>query len=189
MSADQSAGRPLKLLAVAPEDLEILSAHLQDALVPICDIAYLGDERLFVMVVNRFKWENGAVVPGPAAPAAGVASGQAGMNPGGMNPGGMNDVPKPVYMRTNCGVRFTGVRGVRCRGINLRDRGQILELLAMQVTEGAVVLQFAGGGCLWLDTDALNCLMEDIGEPWPTLSRPEHRLDTGEAPPRAHGTG
>lgn len=47
----------LKLRAVASEDIEVLSALLQDGLVAATDLRYLADEASFVMVVNRYCWE------------------------------------------------------------------------------------------------------------------------------------
>jgi len=47
----------LKLRAEDITDLEVLSAALQDAIVPVSDIAYLPDEKRFVFVANRFRWE------------------------------------------------------------------------------------------------------------------------------------
>jgi len=48
---------PLRLKATDPEDLAVISACLQDALVLVGDMAYQDDERRFVMVANRFQWE------------------------------------------------------------------------------------------------------------------------------------
>ncbi len=48
---------PIRLRAEDAEDLKIVSACLQDAIVPITEIGYLPDDRRFVMVVNRFRWE------------------------------------------------------------------------------------------------------------------------------------
>ena len=47
----------LKLRAVAAEDIEILSTLLQDGLVASSDLHYEKDESWFVMVINRFCWE------------------------------------------------------------------------------------------------------------------------------------
>ena len=47
----------LKLRAEDAEDLAVISAVLQDALVPVGEMAYLPDERRFVLVANRFVWE------------------------------------------------------------------------------------------------------------------------------------
>ena len=48
---------PIRLRAEDAEDLAIVSACLQDAIVPIGEIGYLPEDRTFVMVVNRFRWE------------------------------------------------------------------------------------------------------------------------------------
>ena len=47
----------LKLVALDPEDLAIVSAHLQDAIVRVGDLAYLPKERRFALVARRFDWE------------------------------------------------------------------------------------------------------------------------------------
>ncbi len=48
---------PLKLRAVDANDLAVIGACLQDALVPVQDMCFLADEHRFVMVANRFCWE------------------------------------------------------------------------------------------------------------------------------------
>jgi hypothetical protein len=49
----------LRLRAEDAEDLTVLSACLQDALVAVRDIAYLPEERRLILVANRFRWEGG----------------------------------------------------------------------------------------------------------------------------------
>ena len=48
----------LKLLATSDEDLRIVAAHLQDAIVSIQDIANLKKNRIFLIQLNRFMWED-----------------------------------------------------------------------------------------------------------------------------------
>ena len=48
---------PIKLRACSLEDLSLISALLQDAIVPIGDIAFLRDEKSFVLVASRYCWE------------------------------------------------------------------------------------------------------------------------------------
>ncbi|MEE2933336.1 MAG: DUF2948 family protein [Pseudomonadota bacterium] len=48
---------PIKLRACSLEDLSLISALLQDAIVPIGDIAFLKDEKSFVLVASRYCWE------------------------------------------------------------------------------------------------------------------------------------
>ena len=47
----------LRLVAFDPEDLAVISAHLQDALLRLGDIAYLPKERRFAIQVRRYDWE------------------------------------------------------------------------------------------------------------------------------------
>lgn len=55
-SAQGAAGRP-RLSARSVEDLAVVAALLQDAIVPLGDMAYIADERSFVLALNRFRWE------------------------------------------------------------------------------------------------------------------------------------
>lgn len=146
---------PIRLRAQDQDDLKVVSACLQDAIVPIGDMCFLPEERRFVLVVNRFKWETaGQPRPGPTA-----------------------DDDLIPFERTHCGVRVEGVTGVKVKDIDLKDRRQILELLAIEAVEGGVVLDFAGGGCIRLDATGWTCFVEDLGEPWPTTCKPCHPLE------------
>ena len=49
--------QPLKLFARAAEDMDIISAHTQDAVLQTGDMAFLDDQRRVVLVMNRFCWE------------------------------------------------------------------------------------------------------------------------------------
>lgn len=159
----------LKLRALDDDDLAVVAACLQDALLPIGDMSFQPQEKRFVFVANRFCWESGAE---PATAEEGT-----------LDPTGdatYEDDGQPVYQRTNCGVWFDGVRAVRTRGIDLRDRGRILELLTLRREGEAVLMVFAGGATLRLEVTELRCFLEDIGEGWPTRWRPGHDLDSPE---------
>src|SRR5215472_17092075 len=52
-----SGGAGLRLRAEDADDLAVLSACLQDAVVAVRDLAYLSEDRRFVLVVGRFRWE------------------------------------------------------------------------------------------------------------------------------------
>lgn len=147
---------PIRLRAQDEEDLKVVSACLQDAILPIGDMCYLPDEARFVLVVNRFRWETaGRTRSGPTA----------------------DDDHLVPFERTNCGVRIEGVRGVKVKDIDLKDRTQILELLSLEAVEGGVVLHFAGGGCIRLDSPQWCCWVEDLGEPWPAVCKPCHPIE------------
>jgi len=156
--------RPLKLRAEDKDDLQVISGCLQDAIVPIGEMCFLPEERRFVMVANRFKWESATEGDVEALPVADASY------------DGDADVIPP-FERTNCGLCFDGVTAVKTRGLNLHDRHQMLELLAFEAEADGVVMHFSGGACIRLNGERWICRLQDIGEPWPTSHRPTHPLD------------
>lgn len=155
------SGPRLKLRADDAEDLAIVSAQLQDAIVPISDMTYLAPQKRFVMVANRFMWEVGGADDDAASPEDGA-----------------QDIG-PVFLRCNCGIRFEGVTCVRSQGLDLQDRGLMLELLAIRWVDGVMELDFSGDARLRLEMTRPVCMIEDIGEPWPTVRKPSHRFEDG----------
>ena len=141
--------KKLKLRAEDEEDLKILSTCLQDALVPVGDMEYFPDDGRFILVANRFCWEQ---------------------PPETLDPG------HEFFERIHCALCIDGVRKVTRRGISRRDPAQLLELLSLGVKDGTVELVFAGGATLRLEVGPLSCQIEDFGEPWPTRWRPHHAI-------------
>jgi hypothetical protein len=146
MADEGRAAQALKLIARDEEDLAVLSAVLQDALIPVSEMAYLPEERRFVLVANRFRWE---------AP---------------------HDRPRDNLERRLTGVSVDGVTAVRRRGFSLAEPDRILALLAIRRVEGALQLEFAGGAAIRLETAEILCHLDDLGEPWPTRWQPRHPL-------------
>jgi Protein of unknown function (DUF2948) len=157
----------LKLRAEDEDDLRVIAACLQDALIPLSDIHFLDAEQRFILVANRFRWENCPDLPEV--------------------PNGNHDgVDCSNYERVNCGILFENVSTVRRKGFDQRDRGRILELLTMDVEAGntgrmAIVMLFAGGAAIRLEGQRITCRISDIGEPWPTQFRPNHPGDDAAA--------
>ncbi len=147
MAPDESA--TLKLRAEDAEDLAVISACLQDALVPVRDLAYVPEDRTFLFVANRFRWENGL------SPAPGEAG----------------------FERTLCGITFSEVAAVSYNGFRRSDDGRILSLLAIRSDDRAVHLEFSGGATIRLKVTRIVCLAKDLGEPWPTQWQPRHDVD------------
>ena len=143
---------PLKIRAYDAESLNVLSACVQDAIVPICDIAYLPDERRFVLVVNRFKWED-------------------------CDDGCLTGDGDTVFERTLCGICFEDVRAVKTLKLDLRRRDQIFSLLALDYHDQCVELHFCGGSAIRLEVDCVRCRADDMGESWPTRNRPRHPVE------------
>ncbi len=157
----------LRLRAGDAEDLKVMSAVLQDAIVPICDMIFLPEERRFVLVATRFRWER---PEGETVDATFEGEGDA-----------------APFERINTALRFEGVDRVCCKELNLKDRTQMLNLLAVERSDDKVLLHFSGGPCVRLDVPVLDCRLEDLGEPWPTGLRPCHDQADGQASAAASG--
>jgi hypothetical protein len=142
-------GKKLKLRAEDEEDLRVISACLQDALIAVGDIKYLPDDRRFVLIANRFCWE---------------ACEQAA-------------APGDCFARVHTGLRFENVTAVRHRGVDKLDAAQLLELLTIQIDDCGLVLVFCGDAAIRIETAQPLCFMEDLDEPWPTKWRPSHAVD------------
>jgi hypothetical protein len=153
----------LRLRAEDAEDLAVISACLQDALVSVRDLAYDQGARNFVLVANRFRWEGGAA--GRTAESEGTP-----------------------FERTLCGIIFDEIDGVVYRGFHRSEEDRILALLAIRPnfgpgtssTSGLIDLEFAAGVTIRLTAAAIRCRARDFGEPWPTVWQPGHSLDPTE---------
>lgn len=141
----------LRLRADEAEDLAVISSCVQDAIARIEDMAYMPRLRRFAMVMTRFRWE--------------VA----------------DEMGKDGGMRVRCGLHFDDVLAVRSQGIDMADSGGLLPLLAITSAPADhgvnVELQFAGGGTIGLEAEAVQCHVSDIDQGWPTPSRPDHGLE------------
>src|SRR5690606_33070215 len=115
----------LKLVALDAEDLKVISAHVQDAVLQVGDMAYRPSEHRFAAIANRFDW----------AAAVGATG------------------DRPSLERRRTGLRFERVLEAKCQGIDPRSKRDVLELLAIQFDEteppgGYITLVFAGGGAV-----------------------------------------
>ena len=141
---------PLKLMALDAEDLGVLSAHLQDAVLRVADIAYVPGENRFAMIANRFDWESAG-----------------------------EDKRKKEFQRRRSALRFDRVLGVQTQGVERSTKGAVLELLAVQYEEsdkpeGHITLVFAGGGAIRLHVECIEAELRDLGPVWTTKLKPEH---------------
>ena len=169
-----ASSRLLKLRAHDAEDLAVVSALLQDAIVPAKEMTYLADERRFVLVANRFMWERQPDSPLSPPKVPGAQAKERGED------ASFDEVARePSYERVHCGVTFDKVKAVKARGMDLKDRSELYNLLSVQAVEGGVLLVFADEATLFLEAKRIRCHLRDLGEPWPTHSRPGHDVASG----------
>ncbi len=64
---------PLALLASDAEDLTVISALAQDAILPVTEIAYDSRHRQLALLLNRFRWEDAELARRDGRPMSGCA--------------------------------------------------------------------------------------------------------------------
>jgi hypothetical protein len=142
----------LALLAEDEEDLKIISAHLQDAVMRVGDMVFLPKSRRFAMLLNRFCWE------GCSEERIGERV-RAGLHFDGV----------------------LNVRAQNVRQDNPDSVVELLALKFARNGEigGTIELLLAGGGRIRLEVEYVDAALRDITEHWPAVGRPEHDLETG----------
>ena len=148
----------LKLIAFDADDLSVISAHLQDAVLKVGDIAYLPRERRFAAVGNRFDWAD-ALTDGKAKTRD--------------------------YVRRQMALRFERVLGAKLQGIDPKKKNVVLSLLAIafepaeapEDPSGHVTLNFADGAAIRLAVECIEAEMKDLGPAWRAKAMPRHPDD------------
>jgi hypothetical protein len=147
----EAADRALKLRAEDEEDLSVISACLQDSLVLVGNLAYVPEDKCFMLVANRFRWEGGKRPQrGHERTLARVVFGQ---------------VERVAYrgFRKSERARILSLLAVRSE---------------VAAGEAAILLEFSAGAVVRLEVTRIDCRLTDLSEPWPTVRRPTH--ETGE---------
>ncbi|QND66767.1 DUF2948 family protein [Mesorhizobium loti] len=140
----------LKLIALDDQDLSIVSAHVQDAVLKVSDLEFLPAAKRFLLTMNRFVWE------------------------------AKSGLFRQHNERRQAVLHFDRVLGAKTSGIDRDKPAEILSLLAISFIEiskpaGIVELIFAGGGAIMLDVECIEARLADIGGAWEATSRPIHK--------------
>lgn len=136
----------LKLVALDEEDLAIVSAHVQDAVAKVADLAWRPGERRFLLTMNRFAWERGAAPTGERRRSV-------------------------LSFDRVAAVRSHGIdRGDRAAVLSLLA----VTFEAGEIPAGTIVLAFAGGGTLRLSVECIETRLADVGGAWAAVRRPLH---------------
>ena len=141
----------LKLIGKNQEDLKVISAYSQDSIVAIRDMVFLEKNKIFVMMVNRFMWE---------------------------------DIEKGAFRqskRIRCAIRFEEVLKVKSKKINQKNKNKLLECLAIKSNEILdknynIQIFFAGDSIITLTSEAIEVVMQDLGEAWSVKHTPKHKI-------------
>ena len=139
----------LKLIAKTDEDLRVISAHLQDSIVKTSDIANLKKNRIFLMQLNRFMWED-------------VEKGV---------------FRKNKRIRTI--LRFENILKVTSKNVNQKKDDRFLDFLAIETSkmpdkDYEMNLIFSGDIIIKLIVEAIEVTLDDQGSPWESKNKPRH---------------
>lgn len=139
----------LKLLALDKDDLDVVSAHMQDAVFKLSDVSWSASEKMFSLAANRFDWE--------------AATGKR---------KGFERHRAALVFKRALAVRSTGIDRNR-----KEDVLSLLAVRFAQKDdgpEGTVELVLSGGATIALDVECIEVALADIGGAWETASRPRH---------------
>ena len=147
----EDAKNNLKLIGKNQEDLKIISAYAQDSIVAVKDIVFLKTNRIFLLIINRFMWE---------------------------------DIEKGVFRynkRIRCAIKFEEVVKVKSKNINQKNKNKPLECLAIECSafldeNYKINIFFSGNSVITIISEAIDVVMEDLGDQWDVKHVPSHKI-------------
>ena len=140
-----------KLIGKNQEDLKVISAYIQDSVVTVGDMVFLEKNRTFVMIVNRFMWEN------------------------------IGKETFTQNRRIRSAIKFEEVLNVKSKKINQKNKSKNLECLAIKCDEilnnnYKIKIFFSGEGIITLISESIEIVMHDLGKPWDVKYVPQHKI-------------
>ena len=139
----------LKLIARTEEDLKVVSAHLQDAIANTANVANLKKNKIFLMQLNRFMWED-------------VEKGVFRKN-----------------KRIRTVLKFENVLKATSKNVNQKKNDRFLDFLAIEMFKMPdknfeMNLIFSGDVIIKLVVEAIEVTLDDQGSPWESKNKPKH---------------
>ena len=141
----------LKLLGKNIEDLKIISAYCQDSIVKIKDLVYLKENKIFIMMLSRYMWEDIEI---------GIFRN---------------------YKRIKSVLKFNFIENVLAKNINQQQKNRNLELLAIKVNYNQnnlydINLIFSGSSIVLLKTEETDVMLDDQEYFWEVKHSPKHKI-------------
>jgi hypothetical protein len=141
----------LKLLAISDKDLRVIAAHLQDSIVSPKDIVNLKKNRIFLIQLNRFMWED-------------VEKGV---------------FRKNKRIRTI--LKFDNVICALSKNINTKKDKNFLDFLTIESSllpdkSYEIKLIFSGDAVIKIKVEVIDVTLDDQGSPWESKTKPKHKF-------------
>jgi len=150
---EDARDEPLRLRAMDADDLQVISALVQDAVFPIAEMTWDQKRRRFALLLNRFRWED-------------------------LNP---NTERKRDYERVQAVLVVEDVLKVSTQGLDRSEADLILSVLSLsfeagQDGAGRLEITLAGDGAVAVDVEVLEVTLQDVTRPYiaPSRSAPSH---------------
>ena len=140
----------LKLIARTVEDLRVVSAHLQDSIANVSEIANLQKNKIFLMQLNRFMWED-------------VEKGVFRKN-----------------KRIRTVLKFENVIKVISKNIDQVKKDNFLDFLTIETKKMPdnnyeMKIVFAGDSIIKVTSEVIEVTLDDQGIAWDTKNMPKHK--------------
>ena len=141
----------LKLIGKNIEDLKTISAYTQDSIVKIKDIVYLKENKIFIVMLSRFMWED-------------------------LEKGVFRN-----YKRIKSVLKFNFIENVLAKNINQQQKDRNLELLAIKSNHNQnnlydTSLIFSGNNIILLKSEEIDVMLDDQEYFWEVKHSPKHRI-------------
>jgi len=141
----------LKLIGKNIEDLKTISAYSQDSIVKIKDIVYLKENKIFIVMLSRFMWED-------------------------LEKGVFRN-----YKRIKSVLKFNFIENVLAKNINQQQKNRNLELLAIKSNHNQnnlydTSLIFSGNNIILLKSEEIDVMLDDQEYFWEVKYSPKHRI-------------
>ena len=141
----------LKLIGKNIEDLKTISAYCQDSIVKIKDLIYLKKNKIFIMMLGRFMWDD-------------------------IEKGVFRN-----YKRIKSVLKFNFIEKVLAKNINQQQKNRNLELLAIKSSYNEnnlydINLIFSGNNIILLKSEEIDVMLDDQEYFWEVKHSPKHRL-------------
>ena len=141
----------LKLIGKNIEDLKTISAYCQDSIIKIKDLVYLKENKIFIVMLSRFMWED-------------------------IEKGVFRN-----YKRIKSVLKFNFIESVLAKNINQQQKNRNLELLAIKSNYNQnnlydISLIFSGNNIILLKSEEIDVMLDDQEYFWEVKHSPKHRI-------------
>ena len=141
----------LKLIGKNIEDLKTISAYCQDSIVKIKDLVYLKENKIFIIMLSRFMWED-------------------------IEKGVFRN-----YKRIKSVLKFNFIENVLAKNIDQQQKNRNLELLAIKSNYNQnnlydINLIFSGNGIILLKSEEMDVMLDDQEYFWGVKHSPKHKI-------------